>query len=72
MEDKSRKKWYEDDSTLIVKSVKEMAELLNRVVEKSAKMGLQLNFTKTNMMVIGQIVNKSYKINGESSNKFSI
>ena len=48
---------YADDATPITKLMEEMTEMLRKVVEESAKLGLKLNLTKTNKIVIGQIVN---------------
>ena len=53
------------DTTFFTKSLEEMTEILRKVIKENTKLGLKLNPTKTNMMVIGQKVNKPLKISGE-------
>ena len=56
---------YAYDTTPSAKSMEEMTEMLTKVVKEIAKMGLKINFIKTNMMSIGQNINKPLKINGK-------
>ena len=56
---------YTDGTTLITKSLEEMAEMLRKVVKESVKLGLKLNLTMTNMMVMGQKVDKPLNVIGK-------
>ena len=56
---------YTGDTTPSAKSMKEMREMLKKVVKEIAKMGLKINLIKTNIMAIGQNMNKPFKINGK-------
>ena len=56
---------YAADKTPSAKSMEEMTEMLTQVVKELAKMGLKINLIKTNMMAIGQNMNKPLKINGK-------
>ena len=66
---------HADDTTLIATSVADMAQLLKRVEEESALLGLRLNVIKTKIMAIGpDRVGKPLIINGnevESVSKFN-
>ena len=50
---------------LTAKSLDEMAEMLRNLVKDSAKLGLKLNLTKTNVMVMSKMKKKILKINGK-------
>ena len=47
---------YADDTTLMVKSEKELTSLLMKVKEESEKIGLKLNLQKTKIMASGPIL----------------
>ena len=47
---------YADDTTLMVKSEKELKSLLMKVKEESEKIGLKLNLQKTKIMASGPIL----------------
>ena len=53
---------YEDDTTLMAESKEELKSLLMKVKEESEKVGLKLNFQKTNIMVFRPI--NSWQIDG--------
>ena len=53
---------YADDTTLMAESEEEMKSLLMQVREESEKVGLKLNFQKTNIMASGPIT--SWQIDG--------
>ena len=55
---------YEDDTTLMAESEKELKRLLMKVKEKSEKVGLKLNIQKTKIMASGPIT--SWQIDGET------
>ena len=55
---------YEDDTTLMAESKKELKSLLTKVKEESEKAGLQLNIQKTKIMASGPIT--SWQIDGET------
>ena len=46
---------FEDDTTLMAESEKELKSLLMKVKEESEKVGLKLNIQKTKIMASGQI-----------------
>ena len=46
---------YEDDTTLMAESKKELKSLLMKVKEESDKVGLRLNIQKTKIMASGPI-----------------
>ena len=57
---------YADDTTLMAESEEELKSLLMQVKEESEKVGLKLNFQKTNFMASGpstswQIKDKKWK-----------
>ena len=57
---------YADDTTLMAESEEELKSLLMKVKEESEKVGLRLNFQKTNIMASGpitsrQIIGKEWK-----------
>ena len=52
------------DTTLIAESEEELKSLLMKVQEESEKVGLKLNFQKTNIMAFGPIT--SWQIDGET------
>ena len=54
---------YADDSTLMAESKEEIKSLLMKMKEESEKVGLKLNFQKTNIMASNPIT--SCKIEGE-------
>ena len=54
---------YADDTTLMAES-QELKSLLMKVKEESEKIGLKLNFQKTNIMAAGPIA--SWQIDGET------
>ena len=55
---------YVDDTTLMAESEKELKSLLMKVKEESEKVGLKLNFQKTQIMASGPIT--SWEIDGET------
>ena len=55
---------YADDTTLMVKSEKELKNLLMKVKQESEKAGLKLNIQKTKIMASGPIT--SWQIDGET------
>ena len=55
---------YEDDTTLMAESEKELKGLLMKVKEESEKAGLKLNIQKTKVMASGPIT--SLQIVGET------
>ena len=55
---------YADDTTLMAESEEELKSLLMKVKEESEKVGLKLNFQKTNIMASGPIT--SWQIDGET------
>ena len=55
---------YADDTTLMVESAEEMKSHVMQVREESEKVGLKLNFQKTNIMASGPIT--SWQIDGET------
>ena len=55
---------YADDITLMAESKEELKSLLIQVKEKSEKVGLKLNFQKTNLTASGPIT--SWQIDGET------
>ena len=55
---------HEDDITLIAESKEELKSFLLRVKEESEKVGLKLNFQKTNITASGPIT--SWQIDGET------
>ena len=59
---------YEDDTTLMAESEKELKRLLMKVKEKSEKVGLKLNIQKTKIMASGPIT--SWQIDGETVTDF--
>ena len=46
---------YADDTTLMAESEEELKSLLMKVKEESEKVGLKLNFQKTNIVASGPI-----------------
>ena len=54
---------YADDTTLMVKSEKELKNLLMKVKQESEKAGLKLNIQKTKIMASGPIT--SWQIDGK-------
>ena len=59
---------YEDDTTLMAESEKELKSLLMKVKEKSEKVGLKLNIQKTKIMASRPIT--SWQIDGETVTDF--
>ena len=55
---------YADDITLMAESKEELKSLLMKVKEGSEKVGLKLNFQKTNITASGPIT--SWQIDGET------
>ena len=55
---------YADDTTLMAESKEELKSLLMKVKKESEKVGLQLNFQKTEIMASGPIT--SWEIDGET------
>ena len=55
---------YADDTTLMAENEEELKSLLTKVKEESEKVGLKLNFQKTNIMASGPIT--SWQIDGET------
>ena len=55
---------YEDDTTLMAESEKELKNLLMKVKEESEKVGLKLNIQNTKVMASGPI--PSWQIDGET------
>ena len=55
---------YAYDTTLMAESEEELKSLLMKVQEESEKVGLKLNFQKTNIMAFGPIT--SWQIDGET------
>ena len=55
---------YADDTTLMAETEEELKSLLMKVKEESEKVGLKLNFQKTNIMASGPIT--SWQIDGET------
>ena len=53
-----------DDTTLMAESEEELKSLLMKVKEESEKVGLKLNFQKTQIMASGPIT--SWEIDGET------
>ena len=49
---------YADDTTLMAESEEELKSLLMQVKEESEKVGLKLNFQKTNFMASGPITSR--------------
>ena len=60
---------YADDTTLMVKSEKELNSLLMKVKEENEKIGLKLNIQKTKIMASGPIT--SWQIDGETVSDFN-
>ena len=56
-------RFYADNTTLMVKSKKELKSLLMKVKEESEKAGLKLNIQKTKIMASGPIT--SWQIDGK-------
>ena len=54
---------YEDDTTLLAESEKELKSLLMKVKDESQKAGLKLNIQKSEIMASGSIT--SWQIDGE-------
>ena len=55
---------YEDDTTLMAESEKELKSLMMKVREESKKVGLKLSVHKTKIMASGPIT--SWQIQGET------
>ena len=55
---------YTDDTTLMAESEEELKSLLMKVKEENEKVGLKLNFQKTEIMASGPII--SWEIYGET------
>ena len=55
---------YADDTTLMAESEEELKDLLMKVKEESEKVGLKLNFQKTQITASGPIT--SWQIDGET------
>ena len=55
---------YEDDTTLMAESEKELKSLMMKVREESEKVGLKLSVHKTKIMASGPIT--SWQIDGET------
>ena len=55
---------YEDDTTLMAESEKELKSLMMKVREESKKVGLKLSVHKTKIMASGPIT--SWQIHGET------
>ena len=55
---------YANDTTLMAESEEELKSLLMKVKEESEKVGLKLNFQKTNIMASGPITSR--EIDGET------
>ena len=55
---------YADDTTLMAENKEELKSLLMKVKEESEKVGLKLNFQKTEIMASGPIT--SWQIDGET------
>ena len=55
---------YADDTTLVAESEEELKSLLMKVKEESEKVGLNLNFQETKIMLSGPI--PSWQIDGET------
>ena len=55
---------YEDETTLMAESDKELKSLLIKVKEESEKVGLKLNIQETKIMASGPIT--SWQIDGET------
>ena len=55
---------YADDTTLMAESEEELKSLLMKVKEEGEKVGLKLNFQKTEIMAPGSIT--SWEIDGET------
>ena len=55
---------YADDTTLMAESEEELKSFLQKLKEKSEKLGLKLNIQKTKIMVSGPII--SWQIDGET------
>ena len=55
---------YADDTTLMAESEEELKSLVMKVKEEKWKVGLKLNFPKTNIMASGPIT--SWEIDGET------
>ena len=55
---------YADDTTRMAESEEELKSLLMKVKQESEKVGLKLNFQKTNIMASGPIT--SWEIDGET------
>ena len=55
---------YEDDTTLMAESEKELKSLMMKVREESEKVGLKLSVHKTKIMASGPIT--SWQIHGET------
>ena len=60
---------YADDTTLMVESEEELKSHLQKVKEKSEKVGLKLNIQKTKIMASGPIT--SWQIDGETMETMS-
>ena len=56
---------YEDDTTLMAESEKELKSLLMKVKVESEKVGLKLNIQKMKVMASGPIT--SWEIDGETA-----
>ena len=61
---------YEDDTTLMAESEKELKNLLMKVKEESENVGLKLNIQNTKVMASGPI--PSWQIDGETVDWFKI
>ena len=57
---------YEDDTTLVAKSEKQLKSLLMKVKVESEKVGLKLNIQKRKIIALGPIT--SWEIDGDSGN----
>ena len=55
---------YEDDTTLMTESEKELKSLLMKVKQESEKVGLKFNIQKTKIVASGPIT--SWQIDGET------
>ena len=63
---------YEDDTTFMEESKKELKSLLMKVKEESEKVGLKLNIQKTEIMASGPITSwQRWGKNGNSDRLFS-
>ena len=57
---------YADDTTLMEESEEELKNLLMKVKEESAKVGLKLNIQKTKIMASGPISSWQIDVNSDS------